>query len=149
MVVLLVRIRAPCPAFAGAILLAFGGLVSGCADMGDGLTSVFADPAKYALYDCKQLEAERKSLATRMAELQGLMNKAQGGVGGPVVAEVAYRNDYIALRGQAKNAEEAWVLNKCRETPAAKTVAAPAPAPMPPVTDKSGRATMKSGNAVY
>lgn len=147
MIVSLVRFRALPHVLAGALLLALGGLVAGCADMSDGLTSAFADPSKYTLYDCKQLEAERKSLANRLAELQGLMNKAQTGVAGPVVAEVAYRNDYIALRGQAKNAEEAWVLNKCRETPPAKAVATPAPAP--PAADKSSRSPTRSGNAVY
>ena len=142
------RFRALPHAFAGAVLLALGGLLAGCADMGDGLTSVFADPSKYNLYDCKQLEAERKSLATRMAELQGLMNKAQDGIAGPVVAEVAYRNDYIAMRGQKKNADEAWALNKCRETPPAK-VATPPASPAPPVADKSGHAPLRSGSAVY
>jgi hypothetical protein len=142
------RFRALPHALVGAVLLALGGLLAGCADMGDGLTSVFADPSKYNLYDCKQLEAERKSLATKMAELQGLMNKAQDGIGGPVVAEVAYRNDYIALRGQKKNADEAWALNKCRETPPAK-VATPPASPAPPVADKSGHAPTRSGNAVY
>jgi hypothetical protein len=29
------------------------------------------------------------------------MAKAQTGVAGPVVAEIAYRNDYIAVRGGA------------------------------------------------
>jgi hypothetical protein len=141
------RVRAP-HALAGAVLLAFCGLVAGCADMSDGMTSAFADPSKYNLYDCKQLETERRTLASRMAELQGLMNKAQSGVAGPVVAEVAYRNDYIALRGQAKNADEAWVLNKCRETPPSKAVAAPV-APTPPVADKPGRAPTRSGSAAY
>ena len=140
------RFRVP-HILAGAILLGLGGLVAGCADMSDGMTSVFADPSKYDLYDCKQLETERKSIATRMAELQGLMNKARAGAAGPVVAEVAYRNDYVALRGQAKNADQAWVLNKCRETPPGKTVAAPAP--VPPAADRSGHAPIRSGNAVY
>ena len=45
------------------------------------------------------------------------MAKAETGVAGPVVAEVAYRNEYIAVRGQAEVAEEAWQRNKCRETP--------------------------------
>jgi len=142
------RFRAPPHALVGAVLLALGGLLAGCADMSDGLTSVFADPSKYNLYDCKQLEAERKSLASRMAELQGLINKAQTGVAGPVVAEVAYRNEYIALRGQKKNADEAWALNKCRETSPAK-VATPPGSPAPPVADKSGRAPLRSGSAVY
>jgi hypothetical protein len=149
MIVPLVRFRAPPHALAGAILLALGGLVAGCADMSDGLTSVFADPSKYSLYDCKQLEVERKTLATKMAELQGLINKAQAGVAGPVVAEVAYRNDYIALRGQKKNADEAWELNKCRETPPAKTAATTSAAPAPAPAPTSGHAPMSSGSAVY
>jgi hypothetical protein len=45
------------------------------------------------------------------------MAKAQTGVAGPVVAEIAYRNDYIALRGQARFAEEAWQRNRCRASP--------------------------------
>ena len=81
---------------AAAVLLVLGAGLSGCADMGDTISPAFADPAKYDLYDCKQLETERKSLASRTAELQGLMTKAETGVAGPVVAELAYRNDYIA-----------------------------------------------------
>jgi hypothetical protein len=146
MIVPSARIRVVTRAFAGAAVFACASLLSGCADMSDGMTSAFADPAKYQLYDCKQLEAERKMLSNRLAELQGLMNKAQEGVGGAVVAEVAYRNEYIAARGQAKNAEEAWVLNKCRETPA--KAAGPTPPP-PPVADISGRPPKRSGSAVY
>lgn len=95
--------------------------------MSDTISTGFADPAKYEFYDCKQLEAERKSLATRTAELQGLMAKAETGVGGSVVAELAYRNDYIALRGQSKFAEEAWRRNNCHESPPAPAPVAPAP----------------------
>jgi len=146
MIVSLIRFRPLPHALAGAILLALGGLVAGCAGMSDGMASVFADPAKYNIYNCKQLEAERKSLTTRLAELQGLINKAQDGAAGPVVAEVAYRNDYLALRGQAKNAEEAWVLNKCRETPPTPGKAEASPAP--PAADKPARSPMRSGNAV-
>ena len=62
------RFRMPLQAFAGMVLLACGTLLSGCADMSDGMTSAFADPAKYDLYECKQLGPERKSLANRMAE---------------------------------------------------------------------------------
>jgi len=152
MIASLFRFRALLPrTFPGVLLLSLGAGLSGCADMSDGMISAFADPAKYTLYNCKQLETERKDLATKMAKLKGLMGKAQSGFAGPVVAEVAYRNEYIALRGQAKNADEAWVSNKCHESPPepakepAKTVAAPAA----PANDKSGRAPMKSGSAVY
>ena len=100
---------------AALALVALGAGLSGCAGMSDTISPAFADPAKYDLYDCKQLEPERKSLAARTAELQGLMRKAETGVAGPVVAEMAYRNDYIALRGQSKLADEAWEKNRCQE----------------------------------
>jgi hypothetical protein len=111
----------------------------GCADMSESVSLAFADPAKYDLYDCKQLEPERKRLAARSAELQGLMAKAETGVGGAVVAEVAYRNEYIAVRGQAKLAEQAWQKSRCRETlPGAAMPVAPPSAP-PASPSRAGR----------
>ncbi len=113
-------------AAAAALLVAALGL-GGCASMSDGVSTAFADPAKYELYECKQLEAERKNLATRTADLQRLMAKAETGAGGAVVAELAYRNEYIAVRGQTKFAEEAWQKNRCHDAPPV------AVAPVPPV----------------
>jgi hypothetical protein len=144
---MIVRISSSRPWWRAAAFLALLGLgigLAGCADMSDSLTLAFADPAKYDLYECKQLEAERKTLATKGAELQGLMAKAQSGAAGPVVAELAYRNDYIAVRGQSKLADEAWQRNKCVATSAA--AAAPA-VPAPPENAKGVRS--RSGSAVY
>ena len=121
--------------------------LGGCANMGDSMLSAFADPAKYEYFDCKQLEAERKSLANRSAELQGLMAKAETGAAGTVVGELAYRNEYIAVRAQAKLAEEAWRRNKCHDTPPAATV--PAAAAAPPANEKPAHSRSRSGNAVY
>src|SRR5258705_10772009 len=118
------------PASAAA-MLAFGVGLSGCADMGDTISTAFADPAKYDLYDCKQLETERKNLATRGAELQGLMAKADTGVAGPGVAELPYRTEYVAVRGQARFAEEAWQGNRCHASPP-PAGDAPAAPPAPP-----------------
>jgi hypothetical protein len=126
----------------GALLL-LGLALSGCAQMSDGMSTAFADPAQYELYDCPQLETARKALAVRSAELQGLMAKAETGFAGPVVAEMAYRNDYIGVRGQSRLAEEAWQRNKCRETP-------PAPAKMTaPVARAKKGAQSRSGAGVY
>jgi hypothetical protein len=126
-------------------LLVLGMGLGGCADMSDSMTVAFADPAKYELYDCKQLEAERAGLATRSAALQGLMAKADTGVAGPVVSELAYRNDYIAIRGQSRLADEAWRRNKCVATAAAPV--APPVASAPPENAKGGRP--RSGSAVH
>jgi len=108
-------------------LLAAGAALSGCASMTETVAPAFADPGKYELYDCKQLEAERKALASRTEQLQKLMEKAETGAGGAVVSELAYRNDYIAVRGQSQLAEEAWRRNRCRETPPGAAPAASAP----------------------
>jgi hypothetical protein len=126
----------------GALLapLAAGVALSGCAGMSETIAPAFADPSRYELYDCKQLETERKALTARTAELQKLMDKAETGAGGAVVAELAYRNDYIAVRGQSQLVEDAWRRNRCRDTPpeAAPTVAPPSVAAKP--APKSGRA---------
>ena len=121
-----------CPSFSFAavmaLLVAATGL-GGCAGMSDGMSTAFADPAKYELYDCKQLETARKALAARTAELQGLMAKAETGAAGTVVAELAYRNAYVSVRGQSKFADAAWPRNRCV---AGAPSSAPA-APVPPV----------------
>jgi hypothetical protein len=117
-------------AAAAVALLALGAGLTGCAEMGDSMSTAFADPAKYELYDCKQLETERKNLANRAAEQQGLMAKAQTGVAGPVVAELAYRNEAIAIEGQRKFAEEAWRKNKCHPSPPAPAAEATSVAPL-------------------
>jgi hypothetical protein len=112
---------------AAAALLAAGFALSGCAGMSETVAPAFADPAKYELYDCKQLESERKGLAARTADLQKLMDKAETGAGGAVVSELAYRNDYVAVRGSAQLAEDAWRRNKCRDTPPGAAPVASAP----------------------
>ena len=131
---------------AALALVALGAGLSGCAGISDSISPAFADPAKYDLYDCKQLETERKSLATRTAELQGLMTKAETGVAGPMVAELAYRNDYIALRGQSKLADEAWQRNRCQDSkPEARPV--PVPPTIAPAPAAKGKRSKPSSSA--
>ncbi|MGQ0685076.1 twin-arginine translocation pathway signal [Bradyrhizobium sp.] len=134
--------RLPISRARAAAVLALALALPGCSSMSDDMSLAFADPAKYELYDCKQLEAERKRLAARSAELQGLMAKAETGAGGAIVAEVAYRNDYISTRGQAKLAEQAWQKNRCRETmPGEAMPVAPPAAPAAPPS--------RAGRSVY
>lgn len=140
------------PGAAVAVALLVLGLctgLGGCANVGDSFASgAFVDPAKYDQFDCKQLETERKALATRTAELQGLIAKADTGVGGSVVGELAYRNDYISARASAKLAEEMWQRNKCVAGLPAAATPAPAPAPAAPAHGK-GHGSVKSGSAIY
>src|SRR4051812_33934009 len=132
------------PRAVGCLLaLTLGLALSGCAEMSDGMTAAFADPAQYDLYDCKQLETARKGLNTRLAELQRLMAKAETATGGAVVSELAYRNDYVAVRGQMRFADEAWRRNNCRE-------GAPPTVPAPPTRpDIKPASPSRSSGAVY
>ncbi|QOZ33530.1 twin-arginine translocation pathway signal [Bradyrhizobium sp. CCBAU 53421] len=124
--------RRPNPLRAAAIVALFASAagVSGCAQIGESVPSAFADPAKYDLYDCKQLETERKGLAARATDQEKLMAKAETGVGGTVVSEMVYRNELIAIHSQQRLAEQAWRANKCHESPPDTPAAAPA-APTP------------------
>jgi hypothetical protein len=148
MIALLSRSRLSRRAVAATTMLALGTStllsLAGCADLGDTALSAFADPAKYDYFDCKQLEAERKTISTRTAESQGLMAKAETGAAGSVVGELAYRNDYITARAQSKLVEEAWRRNKCHETPPSATT--PTAAATPPAKDKPAHS--RSGNSV-
>src|ERR1700755_3083212 len=130
------RLTSRTTAAAVALLVLGAGLcavLGGCANVGDSFASAaFVDPAQYEQLDCKQLKAERKTLSTRTAELQGLIAKAETGVGGSVVGELAYRNDYISARASAKLAEETWQRNKCVASSPAHATPAPAPAPAAP-----------------
>jgi len=62
------------------------------------------------------------------------------------VAELAYRNEYIAVRGQSKLAEEAWRKNKCQDAKPEVKVEPPVVAPAPVVR---GARSSKSGSSVH
>jgi hypothetical protein len=147
---LLPRAAAIAPLMLGvALSLGLGGCASSVSEIGDNMTLAFADPAKYDYYDCKLLETERKSLKSKIEDLERLMAKAQTGTAGPVVAELAYRNDYIAYRGQQKLAEKAWQRNNCHDSPPTPDATSVTVTPTPPTPGKGGRSSMKPGSAVY
>ncbi|MBR1222924.1 twin-arginine translocation pathway signal [Bradyrhizobium sp. U87765 SZCCT0131] len=86
---------------------------AGCASIADNAATAFVDPAKYDLYSCVQLRAVRQANTKRIDELQMLMAKARTGAGGPVISEVAYGNDLLATKAQAKLADDVWMRHRC------------------------------------
>lgn len=87
--------------------------LGGCAEVAVDETTFFGNPAKYALYDCKQLSDARKGAAARVEQLGRLMAKAQTGAGGTMMAEIGYRSDYTAAQSDLKLADRAWQDNRC------------------------------------
>jgi hypothetical protein len=147
---LLPRAAAVAPLMLGLTLaVGLGGCATSVSEMGDNMTLAFADPAKYDYYDCKLLETERKGLKAKIEDLERLMAKAQTGAAGPVVAELAYRNDYIAYRGQQKLAEKAWQRNNCHDSPPTADATSATATPTSPANGKGGRSSVRSGSAVY
>ena len=114
-------------AMAIAVLTASGISLAGCAGVGDSaLSGAFVDPAKYDLYDCKQLTAERVAVDKKVVDLEKLMAKAETGAAGGFVSGLAYGPDYAAVRSQRDLLDQKLSMNNCPAEPP-PFVAAPAP----------------------
>jgi hypothetical protein len=58
-------------------------------------TFLFAEPGKYAYYNCPQLAVELKNWTKRQQELKSLLDRADQSAGGTAVGLLAYRGDYV------------------------------------------------------
>jgi hypothetical protein len=123
------RVRLAVFAVAAALLSGCAGEIAG-QNVSLNEATFFSDPAKFAMYDCKQLAPVRVSYARRVEELKGLMNKAETGPGGAVIAELAYRPDYLSAQAALKRADEEWQRNRC-EVSTDAGLARPAPGSQP------------------
>src|SRR5258708_37964480 len=107
--------------------------------MGNTISTAFGDPAKYDLYDCKQLETERKNLATRGAELQGLMAKADTGVAGPGGCGPAPSHQKRRGRGRGRVCRGGLRRNKSPAPPPLGPPRPPPAGPYPPPPPPASR----------
>ena len=57
-------------------------------------------PDKFTLYNCPELAVRAKANSAREKELHGLMAKAGPGADGRLVSTIAYRPEYLELRGE-------------------------------------------------
>lgn len=82
--------------------------------------SFFVDPSHYALYNCDQLNTAHKQMAARVAELKGLMAKAETGFAGALMSGLAYQSEYVTARGELEQIEENRRKLNCGPLPAEK-----------------------------
>lgn len=113
-------------AFVGGVVAILGGCATGAT------SSAFVDPAKYDLYNCKQLGTARRTTNDRVVELEGLMAKAETGAAGSLVSGLAYQTEYLSARGQRDLVDEKINSNHCTSA----DLAAPPPAPEAPSVKK-------------
>ena len=88
-------------------------LIAGCALSDDNRSRVMVAPGKFSLYTCPELVTKAKALAQRASELEGLMAKAHESAGGGVVSSLAYRPDYVQVRGEMRDVREAAADKHC------------------------------------
>ena len=87
--------------------------LAGCGTTDNSMAGYFADPAKFILYSCPALAERASEVAERERELQALMAKAERDGGGRAVSALAYRNEYLATRGEMLELEKAAANKNC------------------------------------
>ena len=107
----LVASRLAGPRMATLSLMAL--FLAGCAGTHVGSSAAFIDPARYDLYDCKQLNEEYAVVIKRELELSSLMAKAEQGPAGGLMAELGYRGDFVSIRARREQIEERMAQNNC------------------------------------
>lgn len=115
-------------------------LLGGCAMSDEGIGGAFVAPNKFTLYTCPELARRQNEIATRQAELEGLMAKAKQGAGGAVASAMAYETDYLAARGEMKILRDEAAAKHCTLPPPQVTVPAP---PTAGTTAPAGSAATK------
>ena len=99
------------PLMAGAVASA---LLSGCAASDDASGRFLVQPDRYQLYSCRELSEAAQAIGARQRELEGLMAKAGPDASGRFVSTIAYRPEYLQLRGQMNEIRRTATEKKCK-----------------------------------
>jgi hypothetical protein len=86
--------------FACLGVCAFAALLAGCAGSIENVGMATVDPAKFTFYNCDDLAARNRNVIARERELRDLMARAAAGPGGALVNALAYRSEYVSVRGE-------------------------------------------------
>jgi len=89
-----------------------GGCISASAD-DDMLSRFLVAPGKYVLFNCQQLDVQAKTNERRMRELEALMAKS----GSELANAIAYRPEYLQLRGELSDIRHEAADKKCKAAP--------------------------------
>ena len=92
-------------------------LLSGCAASDDASGRFLVQPDRYQLYSCRELAEAAQGIGARQLELEGLMAKAGSDASGHFVSTIAYRPEYLQLRGQMNEIRKTSAEKKCKFNP--------------------------------
>ena len=83
----------------------------------DGMARFFVAPDKYVIFNCDQLAIRATVVAARQKELQALMAQAENGSDGRLVSALAYRPEYVTLRGDMIELRQTAAAKNCKSVP--------------------------------
>lgn len=81
----------------------------------DMLSKFLVAPGKYVLFSCQQLDVQAQMNHRRILELEALMARS----GNELVNAVAYRPEYLQLRGEQADIQREAADKKCKTAPGA------------------------------
>lgn len=94
-------------------------MLAGCTMSDDQAARFLVAPDKYTLYSCDEIARETLTKLAREAELQGLMAKAGTDSGGRLIGDIAYRPDYITVKGELNDLRQTAASKHCDGVPGA------------------------------
>ena len=97
-----------------ALLVALAGCTTSGGNSDDRAGRFLVAPDKFVLYSCPALAQRAADINIRERELLGLMAKAGTGSGGRLVSTVAYRPEYLELRGEMNELRSAAAAKNCK-----------------------------------
>jgi len=96
-----------------ALAILFDGAPAAADD--DMLSHFLVAPGKYVLFNCQQLDLAGKTNEKRMRELEGLMARS----GSNLANAIAYKPEYLQLRGEQADIQREAADKKCKTAPGA------------------------------
>jgi hypothetical protein len=102
---------------------AFAAALCACASAradDDMLSRFLVAPGKFVLFNCQQLDRQARENERRMRELEALMAKS----GSALANAVAYRPEYLQLRGELADIRREAADKKCKSMPGERPAAA-------------------------
>jgi len=101
--------------------------LAGCATQGGGEGSFLVTPGKYDLYTCPQMAQQTSEMRVREKELNELIARAGDGPGGALASTLAYRTDYLQVRGNLNELAKSSAAKNCPPPPPPRAEPASSP----------------------
>ena len=75
--------------------------------------NALADPGKYRVYTCSDLQTAALEEQTRATELEQLLARSSQGTGGAVMGAIAYRSEYNQVRARLRTIKASAQNQSC------------------------------------